>query len=114
MAPPAVAAPKNQWKSNRGGENTTPHQQEMREPSDGVSFPDEIVEGKLADHPLEPRLNVANSMVSLKEDLPATFPVERCWRPLQPDRIPVDNPSHGEERSEGVGHQGRIKVGQVP
>ncbi len=47
------------------------------------------------------------------DELPAAAPVDLRRRLLQPDPVVVDHAPGGEDRGEGVDHQGRIEILQV-
>src|SRR5690606_39922249 len=66
-----------------------------------------------ADAP-DPRAEVAQPPAALEERLPPPPPVDARRRALEPHRVAVRQPERGEEHREGVAHEGRVEVLEVP
>src|SRR5215468_9960475 len=104
---------KHKRKSDRDRDNASPHDQHVRAPTSFTALENKEVHTKLFRYARKPLRYVSQQVTRSQKDLPATFPVQRGRRTLQPHRVAIGNAESREENGECVSHQRRIKVRQV-
>src|SRR5262249_41314818 len=103
----------HQGKRNGDGDDTSPHDQNMCNPTQSVPAKNKEVRSKVTWHSQKPLANVARQIAWVHKNLPTPFPVECGWRSLQPHRIAVRYAECGEENRKCIPHQRRIEVREI-
>ncbi len=106
-----VQPAENQRKCDPHSNDAAPHDQQMRDAAHPIARQDEAVDDNVVEDTLDPGHQVTPASAAPEEDLPASLPVDRRGRALQPHGVAVGQAKGCKEDSECIGNQSSIEMG---
>src|SRR5687767_4346987 len=103
----------NQRKGYQSGEDASPHDQEMHQPTCESSLEDEALPNQVGGKCLSGASGVLRELFTLKIKLPAAPPVNSGSRPLQPDRVTKHDCAERDDARDGVAEECGVVMFQI-
>lgn len=110
---PEMDPAKNQGKRDECGDDASPHDQEMHQPTGEATLEDEALPDEISSKRFCSAGGVLNKSIALEIKLPTTTPVDSCRRPLEPYRITKHDCANGYYTRNGVPEERSVVVFEI-